>query len=189
MKHLKRDCLVVAVLGLLLAGGLPARAAAPVLKVSPAAVQIGTFFDGQTVKVEGSIPAGTQAVLEVMGSSAEEPLMRKGRRGGLWMNVGEITVHDAPALYLVMSTTQELLTAAPPTATWGYQALEQRLSFSGSIEPAERQEFMSQFLQLKESEHIYATWPGALKSQRGLRGGRRGGGHLPAAHQHQTRHL
>jgi uncharacterized protein (TIGR02186 family) len=151
----------ILVLGLLLAGVLPVQAAG--LTVSPATVPIGAFFNGQTVTVSGTIPAGAQAVLEVMGTSAEEPLMRKGRRGGLWMNVGEITVHDAPSLYLVMSTSKELLTAPPAAATWGYRALEQRLSFTGRIEPAERQEFMDQFLQLKESEHIYATWPGALK--------------------------
>jgi hypothetical protein len=150
-------------LGVLLAGVLPARAAAPTLTVSPATVQIGTFFHGQAVTVSGTIPAGTQAVLEVVGASTEETLMRKGRRGGLWMNVGKIMVHDAPSLYLVMSTAKELLSAAPAEATWGYRALEKRIAFSGKIEPAERQEFLKQFLELKESEHIYATWPGALK--------------------------
>jgi hypothetical protein len=150
-------------LGLLLAGWLPARAATPNLKVSPEKVAIGAFFHGQTVTVSGTIPAGAQAVLELMGSSAEEHLMRKGRRGGLWMNVGEILVHDAPSLYLVMSTEKQLLTKAPAAATWGYRALEQRISFTGRIEAAERQKFLKQFLELKESEHIYATWPGALK--------------------------
>jgi hypothetical protein len=79
------------------------------------------------------------------------------------MNVGEIRVEDAPSLYLVMSTAKELLTNAPPDATWGYRALEQRLRFSGRIEASERQEFIQQFLKLKESEQIYASWPGALK--------------------------
>jgi hypothetical protein len=164
MKHLMpfSHKIAAVVVGLLLAGVLPARAAAPVLTLSPAIVPIGAFFNGQTVTVSGAIPAGAQAVLEVMGASADEPLMRKGRRGGLWMNVGEITVTDAPSLYLVMSTSPELLTAPPPTATWGYQALKQHITFSGTIKPAEREEFMSQFLQLKESEHIYASWPGAL---------------------------
>jgi Putative transmembrane protein (Alph_Pro_TM) len=145
----------------LLAGVLPAQAAD--LAVSPATVPIGAFFNGQTVTVSGTIPAGAQAVLEVMGASVDEPLMRKGRRGGLWMNVGEILVHEAPSLYLVMSTSPQLLTAAAPSATWGYQALKQRLTFTGKIEPAERQEFLKQFLELRESEHIYASWPGAIK--------------------------
>ncbi len=62
-----------------------------------------------------------------------------------------------------MSTAKELLTAAPAEATWGYRALEKRIIFSGKIEPQERQEFLKQFLELKESENIYATRPGALK--------------------------
>jgi len=154
---------MVVMLSALLAGSIMTQAAEPALRVSPDSVQIGTFFDGQTVTVEGSIPAGAQAVLEVVGNSANEHLMRKGRRGFLWMNVGEITVHDAPSLYLVMSTAKELLTSAAGEATWGYQALEKRMAFSGKIETAERPLFMKQFLELKESEHIYATYPGALK--------------------------
>jgi hypothetical protein len=98
----------------------------------------------------------------VEGSSAEETLMRKGRRGGLWMNVGKVVVRDAPSLYLVLSTAKPLLTTPPPEANWGYAALEKRLSFSG-IEASERQKFLKQFLQLKEEEHFYASLPGALK--------------------------
>jgi hypothetical protein len=165
MKRLIHCSLSVALvmLGVLLAGLSSAQAAEPTLKVSPDNVQIGTFFSGQTVTVEGAIPAGAQAVLEVIGASADEHLMRKGRRGFLWMNVGEITVHDAPSLYLVMSTAKELLTEATGEAAWGYQSLEKRITFSGDIEAAERPMFMKQFLGVKESEHIYATYPGIVK--------------------------
>lgn len=155
--------MVAATVGL--AGSSAAWATVLTLKVSPATVEIGTFFDGQTVKIEGQIPAGAQAVLEVVGTKADENLMRKGRRGFLWMNVGGITVHDAPSLYLVMSTVKELLTSAPGEATWGYQSLEKRIRFSGRIETAERSMFMKQFLQLKENANVYATFPGALKVQ------------------------
>jgi hypothetical protein len=164
MKRMRHLSLKVAGLYLvmLLAGGLPAWAA-PNLTLSPATVQIGTFFRGRTVKIKGTIPAGAQAVLEVRGTNADEHLMRKGRRGGLWMNVGEIVVHDAPSLYLVMSTSKALLTQAPPDATWGYQALKKDIRFSGRIEAAEQEEFLGQFFQLKESDQVYATFPGALK--------------------------
>jgi hypothetical protein len=162
------------VMGLLLAGAAPAGAAN--LTLSPAAVDIGAFFNGQTVKVSATIPAGAQAVLEVMGSSAQEHLRRKGRRGGLWMNVGKILVHDAPSLYLVMSSAKELLTAPPPEAPWGYKALERRIAFSGKIEPGEREKFMDQFLQLKESEQLYVSWPGAVKLKAGA-----GGDHVVTA--------
>jgi hypothetical protein len=157
--------MVAATMGLLLAGSGAAPAAAVTLKVSPDTMQIGTFFDGETIKVEGLIPTGAQAVLEVVGTNADEHLMRKGRRGFLWMNVGGITVHDAPSLYMVMSTAKELLTSAPGEATWGYQSLEKRIRFSGRIETAERPMFMKQFLELKESDQVYASFPGALKMQ------------------------
>lgn len=165
MKRMVLGFFIIAMVmaGVLLAGWAQAQPAEPALKVSPERVEIGTFFDGQAVRVEGTIPAGSQAVLEIVGSNADEHLMRKGRRGFLWMNVGEITVHDAPSLYLVMSSTKELLTSAQGEATWGYQALEKRIGFSGKIEPTEKTMFMKQFLELKESEHIYATFPGALK--------------------------
>ncbi len=164
MRYLKSFSCKVALLaaGLLLAGWLPAQAAVSALTVSPNRVQIGTFFSGQTVTVTGQVPAGAQVVLEVMGTSADEHLMRKGRRAGLWMNVGEITIHDAPSLYLVMSTSKELLTAPPVEATWGYKALEKRITFAGSIEAAETPEFLKQFLELKESENIYSSRPGTL---------------------------
>jgi hypothetical protein len=151
------------VLGLMLAGVLPARAGAPGLTVTPATVKIGAFFNGESVTVSGTIPAGAQAVLEVTGTNADAHLMRKGRRGGLWMNVGEIVVHDAPSLYLVMSTSKPLLTAPPPDAPWGYQALKPGIRFSGRIEAGEREEFLGQFFQLKENDRVYATVPGGLK--------------------------
>ena len=39
-------------------------------------------------------------MVEITGPTAAEHLMRKGRRGGLWMNVGELEVQGAPSVYL-----------------------------------------------------------------------------------------
>ena len=150
----------------LLAGGIPALAygATLDLQVVPHVVEIGSFFQGQKITVSGRIPAGAEAVLEVVGPTTTEHLLRKGRRAGLWMNVGEIDVEGAPSLYLAASTDPTLLSAAPPEASWGYQALKKRIKFSGRIEPAERDKFLGQFFELQESENSYATFPGALKA-------------------------
>ena len=112
---------VLAVAALLLAAAFPALAAdAPIgLKVTPPVVEIGTFFNGRTVAVSGTIPADAEAVVEITGPSTAEDLMRKGRRGGLWMNVGEIAVENAPSLYLAASTDPQLLKNAPPDAPGG----------------------------------------------------------------------
>ncbi len=149
---------------LVLASAAPARAADPELQVSPDVVQIGAFFQGSQVVVTGKIPQGAQAVLELLGPRAAEHLMRKGRRGGLWMNVGEVEVDGAPSVYLATSTTEQLLQAPAADATWGYPALKKQIRFAGQVEANERELFLDQFFQLKESEEIYATFPGALKA-------------------------
>ena len=88
----------VAVPGLLLILSLPSLVwgASLDLKVSPSQVDIGAFFRGQRVTVAGMIPQGAEAVMEVVGQAGRDT-MCKGRRGGLWLNVGEIDFHGAPS--------------------------------------------------------------------------------------------
>ncbi len=153
------------VLGCWLLLASPALAAASLdLRISPEVVEIGAFFHGGQVTVRGKIPPGAQAVMEVVGQTAVEHLMRRGRRGGLWMNVGEVDVQGAPSLYLAMSTDPRLLQAPPAEgATWGYPALKKGVSLGGRVEPGEQELFLEQFFKLKESEEIYAAFPGAVK--------------------------
>ncbi|MBU4234661.1 MAG: TIGR02186 family protein, partial [Desulfobacterales bacterium] len=106
-------------------------------------------------------------VIEITGPAATEHLMRKGRRGGLWMNVGGLEVQGAPSLYLASSTTPPLLKVPPEEATWGYPALKKQIRFAGRVEQREREMFLDQFFQLKESEEVYAIFPGTLKVKGG----------------------
>jgi hypothetical protein len=131
--------------------------------VWPDVVEIGAFFNGHGVTVIWQVPQGAQAVMEIAGQTAVEHLMRKGRRGGLWMNVGEVEIQGAPSLYLAASTSPPLLKAPSENAPWGYPALQKRISFVGQGERGEREMFLDQFFQLKESEGVYAIFPGDLK--------------------------
>jgi hypothetical protein len=159
---------VVLVSGLLLRLSLPALAqgASPDLQVTPDLVEIGAWFRGHAVTASAMIPKGSEAVIEVVGQAAEEHLMRKSRRGGLWMNVGEIEFHQAPSLYLVMSTNPKLVEAAAPEAPWGFAALSRRISLWGPITDQEKPEFFQQFLRLKESENLYASFKDPVKKSR-----------------------
>jgi hypothetical protein len=150
-------------LPLLLALGLTGsvRAESATLQVSPDVVEINSFYQGRDVAVTGTLPAGLGAVVEVMGPTAQEHLMRKGRRGPLWMNVGEINVNGAPSLYLVLTSAADLL--GQTASSWGFPALLQRLSLSGDLQENEKAEFQKQFLGLKESQQLYASAPGGLK--------------------------
>jgi hypothetical protein len=136
------------------------RAESVILQVVPPVVEIGAFYHGREVTITGTLPAGYQAVAEVVGPVGQEHLMRKGRRGPLWMNVGEVTVSGAPSLYLVLSSAADLLAEASP---WGFQSLKKDLTLAGQVQEKEKGEFLEQFLELKKSEKLYAVLPGGLK--------------------------
>jgi hypothetical protein len=159
--------ILLLILSLLLAAPAGAGDASPEIQVWPDVVEIGAFFNGHEVKIIGKIPQGAQAVIEITGPAATEHLMRKGRRGGLWMNVGELEAQGAPSLYLAASTTPPLLKDPPVEAVWGYPALKQQIRFAGRLEQGEREYFLDQFFQLKESDEVYAIFPGALKVKGG----------------------
>ncbi len=147
---------ILVILGL--AASAPAEAV--ILQVVPPVVDISAFFHGREVTITGTLPAGHQAVAEVVGRTGEEHLMRKGRRGPLWMNIGEVTVTGAPSLYIALSSVPELLAQNSP---WGLQSLKKQINLAGLIQAQENGAFQEQFLELKQSEKLYAAQPGGLK--------------------------
>jgi uncharacterized protein (TIGR02186 family) len=141
----------------------PVLAASPDLRLTPQSIEIGAFFTGAQLKVAGEIPTGSNAVVEVVGDSHEVSLMRKGRRLGLWMNVGTLEVHEAPTVYIAGSTDTNLLSNSGSDSPWGYGALEKRVTFSGDVKDGEQTTFFHDFLELKESEKLYSLLPGSIK--------------------------
>lgn len=152
---------VVLVPAFCLALSLPAAAAD--LLLSPRHVDIGTFFDGTQISLEAEIPAGAEAVVEVIGTTGDIALMRKGRRGGLWMSVGEIQINQTPNLYLVITSSPHLPELTDATMPWGFDALKSQITFSGSLDAHEKERFSKEFIQLKESEGLFGIIPGGLK--------------------------
>lgn len=133
------------------------------IRVHPHLVEIGAFFQGTEVVLEGQMPPGCEAVVEVLGAEVNETLLRKGRRAGLWMTVGEIEVHDAPNFYQVLSTTPRIPELNEQTTPWGFSALRSRLKIRGALADQEKDRFSLEFLKLKESEELYGSLPGTLK--------------------------
>ena len=133
-------------------------------QVLPNELNVGEFFQGAEIKISAEVPAGANAVVEFRGDSHEDRLLRKGRRGGLWMNVGEVKVSNAPSLYLVMSTDAALISGQNSESQWGYRALQKQMKFSGAIPKAGKDKLFQDFLKLKESQGLYGAFPGALKA-------------------------
>ncbi len=77
----------------------------PVL--TPDRVEAGMFYDGTEVQVTADIPEcdGAVVVLETENENIE--LNEKGRVAGIWLNVAQVTVHNAPKVY-IMATSDHL---------------------------------------------------------------------------------
>jgi len=129
----------------------------------PDRVDIGALFQGVRIKIQGEMPPDCEAVVEIEGATAKEMLLRKGRRAGLWMTVGEIRVENAPNLYLVLSSAPKIPQLKGEDTPWGLSAWKSRLKFQGAITDQEIDLFFKEFLALKKSEELYDTFPGTLK--------------------------
>jgi len=147
---------------ILLVPGVAAAASAD-LRLFPDRVDIGTFFQGVGVNIQGEIPPGCEAVVEIQGDTAQEALLRKGRRAGLWMTVGEIRVENAPNLYLVLSSAKKIPQLPGEETPWGLSAWKSRLKFQGALTDREIGLFFNEFLALKKSEELYDAFPGTLQ--------------------------
>jgi hypothetical protein len=138
-------------------------AAAESLRLTPDSIRIGPFFNGSLVHVSGEIPAGSRAVVEIMGKRIEEQLLRKGQHWDIWMSVGEIDIEDAPNLYFALSTDPNEFSGTKAGPEFGYAALKKQAFFKGDTQGMSRTEIFSRFIKLKEEENLYAQKPGALK--------------------------
>jgi uncharacterized protein (TIGR02186 family) len=157
-----------------LVGGLPPAMSGAVegdLLLNPTSISIGSFFQGAELQVSAVIPGNSEAVIEVRGPHREEHLVRKGRRWGMWMNAGDLTISDIPSLYFYAVTNPVLTTM--PSAPWGFAALERQSQITGAVQPEGEPFFFRQFLALKESEGMYISEPGSIATELGPEGTRR----------------
>jgi len=137
--------------------------ASSTLRVAPNGLSITESFHGAAVTFSADIPTGTGAVMEIKGPTHDDHLLRKGRRGGLWMSVGEVTVLGAPSVYLVLSTP-ELTSGSDGALYVGYGVLRKQVRFTGAIPKDGVGALFAQFVKLKESESLYGVFPKSLKS-------------------------
>jgi hypothetical protein len=143
---------------------VPAMAASSDFHVTPSNLYIRESFQGAPVTISADIPkkSGTvSAIVEIRGTEHDDHLLRQGRRGGLWMSVGEVTIHGAPSAYLVMSTP-DLPSHSDIGDGWGYGALQKHVEFTGVLPKDGADTLFDQFVKLKESEGLYGIFPKSL---------------------------
>lgn len=74
------------------------------VKVTPSVVEMGAFYGGTKLRVEGTVPAGSKVVVIVRGDEVTEHFNRVGRVGPIWINTSKVSVSGVPSLLLVFSS-------------------------------------------------------------------------------------
>jgi pyruvate,water dikinase len=132
--------------------------------VDPVSISAGSFYNGATVRVHGSIGERSQVVIRVIGPLEHHTFNRRAKIGGIiWGGVEHVTFRDAPSLYAVFSSAALAATADRALRIrlqLGYEWFSERIAVEGTR--IEKQEMIAQFVRLKESEGLYRLAPGAV---------------------------
>jgi uncharacterized protein (TIGR02186 family) len=127
------------------------------MKVAPERVNIDAFYKGVDVTISADIPNDVDgAVVKIQGEDEQTILNRKGKVSIFWLNTAEVTVTNAPAIYMLNASSpldDFCASNEQKELVLGYAALKRRIiidcedGLSGS-------EF-DEFIKLKEHNGSY----------------------------------
>jgi len=151
MRRQRTYILVLSLLGFLLyaAGGRAAEAA--VLDISPAALEIGLFFSGCEVHVSGSVAAGRDVVIEIIGPAEKGKFKIKEKIGPFWMSRRQVEIRQAPFFYALLLPQSSRLDGNIPGI--GIESLKKNISVSSEEMPGDK--VFDLFVRLKRAEKLY----------------------------------
>ncbi len=141
-----------------------AAAPAPKFTITPNVVRMGAFYSGAVVRIAGTVPAGSQAIVVVRGPDTEEVFNRKGRVGPIWVNVGKVSIARTPSLFLSFSREPVERLLAPEWIA-RYQLTETEIRRQMKVEPArlDQEKLRADYLALRSEQGVYRAASGGLK--------------------------
>jgi hypothetical protein len=137
-----------------------------VLTLVPNTLSIGFFFHQAKVSVRGMVPAGCDAVLAVEGPRHKVQMGTKGKRLGLWLNVGNVVFENVPLLYYCLSS-RPLASILPQDAaedlTIGLDAVKNSMTVhsDGWAQPSES--LKDEYVSLSVEEGRFVCEEGTLR--------------------------
>jgi uncharacterized protein (TIGR02186 family) len=158
------------------AGSAGPRADAASLSVSPRRVWVTSRYHGATLQVHVVAPSGSDIALELEGKRKDVAFNQKGNVFFLWMNVGEVTVGNAPQAYMLFTSTERRGLAPPETLKrlgLGLEALGPEIETRG--EGIGRETVLQEFYNYKKKRGLYRLSYGSLRPERGAPGPDGGG--------------
>jgi len=136
----------------------------PGIKVTPAVIEMGAFYGGATLKVEGTVASGSQVLVVVRGPETEEAFNKKGRFGPIWVNAGKVHISGVPSLFLCFSS-------GPMASLLSRESLDQSqldqvaIKAQMLVEPKamDQEVIRDNYLSLKSQQGFYKVTEGVVK--------------------------
>ena len=124
------------------------------LNTTPMDIGIGAQYNGLSLKVNGTVPAGCDVSLRFTGAPGELHLREKGKvLGVLWMNIGTVTIKNAPKVCIV-DTSRPLSQLGDEAFAYGLHGVIKSIEIEESV-TAGGIDIEKELLQLKENEGLY----------------------------------
>ena len=131
--------------------------------IQPKTIRIGSFFSGEKVTVRAVVPFGAKVALRIIGPREDLVLMKKGRVGGLWMNVQQVHFQNLPKVYLLWTSDKlaALETGDPVKA----MKLDYLSFLSGTLKNnlGEGPLLLNELIKLKEADNLYQLFEGTVR--------------------------
>lgn len=127
-------------------------------RITPRQIEIGAFYGGADVKIDGMVAGGSKAIVTVTGSDRPESFNRMGRFGPVWLTAGRVRISGVPSLFLRFSP-EPVEALLGPGVIARYQFDEPSLKAGMRIQPPENgggDAIRSSYLELKRSRRTYA---------------------------------
>lgn len=135
------------------------RAEPPVqVRVDPPSLQIGFLYKGAAIRVEGLIPTGSQPVVVIRGTTAEEVFHTKSRVGPLWISSGKAHIGGAPWAFLLFAPGEvERLVQDGELERYGlsFNALQHSMEVRQEGRPLPNAVVREHFIRLKANQGLY----------------------------------
>ena len=75
------------------------------ISLSPDTIQMGAFYDGSAIKIQGSVPPDSGIIVVIRGDKKDEIFNKKGRVGPIWINTDKVHVAAVPSLFLSFASS------------------------------------------------------------------------------------
>jgi len=134
-------------------------------RIIPEHIEVGPFFNGTEVTVNANIPECAGVIVKLIGKDEEMVLNKKGKKTFIWLNVSQVTVKNAPSIY-ILTTTNNLADLCSDEVQekelLGYNSLRGKINFESTLQLSGIE--FDEFIKLKEDKGNYSITNNAVIS-------------------------